>query len=264
MTFFEAILSSFLFFQVCFLRKRKQKKKEKKKSLVRALKLNEKLLKKNFFFFFCRFSRRQTKRKMGKRKRKNQKKNGNREAGSQNYVRTELPTTNEMFIEYYKGLKILDDVEWEAFWTACHDPLPTTFRITKSSPYHDLVRTRLKEYFSVQLKAVELEDGRKPEPPYPLPWYPDELGWGYALGRNDIRKNRTLKALQEFHYFLTTQTENGLISRQEAVSMIPPFFLQVEPHHSVLDMCAAPGSKTCQIVEFLDRDPNRLPSILSL
>ena len=31
--------------------------------------------------------------------------------------------------------------------------------------------------------------------------------------------------------------------RQEAVSMIPPIVLQVEPHHRVLDMCAAPGSK---------------------
>jgi 16S rRNA C967 or C1407 C5-methylase (RsmB/RsmF family) len=52
----------------------------------------------------------------------------------------------------------------------------------------------------------------------------------------------------------------GGISRQEAVSMIPPLVLDVEPHHKVfelkpyatphdthafqvLDMCAAPGSK---------------------
>lgn len=25
--------------------------------------------------------------------------------------------------------------------------------------------------------------------------------------------------------------------------MLPPLFLDVEPHHKVLDMCAAPGSK---------------------
>lgn len=35
----------------------------------------------------------------------------------------------------------------------------------------------------------------------------------------------------------------GNITRQEAVSMLPPLFLDVEPHHVVLDMCAAPGSK---------------------
>ena len=41
----------------------------------------------------------------------------------------------------------------------------------------------------------------------------------------------------------------GGVSRQEAVSMIPPLLLQVEPHHRVLDMCAAPGSKTAQLLE---------------
>lgn len=41
----------------------------------------------------------------------------------------------------------------------------------------------------------------------------------------------------------------GNISRQEAVSMIPPLLLDVKPNHWVLDMCAAPGSKTAQIIE---------------
>ncbi|GFH09075.1 SAM_MT_RSMB_NOP domain-containing protein, partial [Haematococcus lacustris] len=48
--------------------------------------------------------------------------------------------------------------------------------------------------------------------------------------------------------------DNGSISRQEAVSMVPPLFLDVHPHHKlltcqVLDMCAAPGSKTFQLLE---------------
>ena len=43
----------------------------------------------------------------------------------------------------------------------------------------------------------------------------------------------------------------GHTSRQEAVSMIPPIFLKVENHHKVLDMCAAPGSKTTQLIEYL-------------
>jgi 16S rRNA C967 or C1407 C5-methylase (RsmB/RsmF family) len=33
--------------------------------------------------------------------------------------------------------------------------------------------------------------------------------------------------------------------------MIPPLVLDVKPDHFVLDMCAAPGSKTCQIVEMI-------------
>ena len=33
--------------------------------------------------------------------------------------------------------------------------------------------------------------------------------------------------------------------------MLPPLLLNVQPHHSVFDMCAAPGSKTAQLLEFL-------------
>lgn len=33
--------------------------------------------------------------------------------------------------------------------------------------------------------------------------------------------------------------------------MIPPLFMDVQPHHHVLDLCAAPGSKTAQLLEAL-------------
>jgi len=56
-----------------------------------------------------------------------------------------------------------------------------------------------------------------------------------------MRQNPLLK---DFHQFLIQETENGRIFRQEAVSMIPVTLLKIEPHHKVIDMCAAPGSKT--------------------
>lgn len=31
--------------------------------------------------------------------------------------------------------------------------------------------------------------------------------------------------------------------------MIPPLVMDIQPHHVVLDMCAAPGSKTAQLIE---------------
>lgn len=33
--------------------------------------------------------------------------------------------------------------------------------------------------------------------------------------------------------------------------MIPPLFMDVQPEHTVLDLCAAPGSKTAQLLEAL-------------
>lgn len=47
---------------------------------------------------------------------------------------------------------------------------------------------------------------------------------------------------------------SGHIGRQEAVSMLPPMFLDVQPDSVVLDMCAAPGSKTLQILEKVHRN----------
>jgi 16S rRNA C967 or C1407 C5-methylase (RsmB/RsmF family) len=56
----------------------------------------------------------------------------------------------------------------------------------------------------------------------------------------------------------------GNISRQEAVSMIPPLFMDIKPHHKILDMCAAPGSKTAQLIEYLHQDENvNIPGILN-
>ena len=43
--------------------------------------------------------------------------------------------------------------------------------------------------------------------------------------------------------------------------MIPPLLLGVEPHHYVLDMCAAPGSKTSQLIELLHSKDSETSSI---
>lgn len=34
--------------------------------------------------------------------------------------------------------------------------------------------------------------------------------------------------------------------------MIPALILAPEPHHAVLDMCAAPGSKSCQLIQMME------------
>ena len=66
-----------------------------------------------------------------------------------------------------------------------------------------------------------------------------------------MKQIRKVDALRPCHDFLVRANDVGDISRQEVVSMIPPLLLGVQPHHKVLDMCAAPGSKTIQLVEAL-------------
>lgn len=77
-----------------------------------------------------------------------------------------------------------------------------------------------------------------------LAWYPN--GDGYKLG-TDRRTLRKSEELESFHKWIVQHTENGNITRQEAVSMVPPLALNVSPNHKCLDMCAAPGSKTTQV-----------------
>jgi NOL1/NOP2/sun family putative RNA methylase len=67
-----------------------------------------------------------------------------------------------------------------------------------------------------------------------LPWY--DLGW--QLTRQQSLGNR-------IEHFL------GLFYVQEAASMLPPLVLDPQPGERILDVAAAPGSKTTQIAQMM-------------
>lgn len=148
---------------------------------------------------------------------------------------------------YYLDQNIVPPEEWKAFLQAFRDPLPTTFRFTAGKATTRQLINQMHSKFVPELSDVEFE-GQPVPPPKQLEWYPDGLAWQIDVMKNVLRKQ---PAFQNFQKFLVTETEVGSISRQEAVSMIPPLFLDVRPEHLVLDMCAAPGSKTAQLIEAL-------------
>ncbi|XP_029445862.1 tRNA (cytosine(34)-C(5))-methyltransferase isoform X2 [Rhinatrema bivittatum] len=135
---------------------------------------------------------------------------------------------------------------------ALREPLPATIRITGYKSHAKEILHCLKNKYFKELQDLEV-DGQKVEAPQPLSWYPEDLAWHTNLSRKILRKS---PELEKFHQFLVSETESGNISRQEAVSMIPPLLLNVQPHHKILDMCAAPGSKTAQLIEMLHADMN--------
>uniref|UniRef100_A0A4X2M3W6 tRNA (cytosine(34)-C(5))-methyltransferase n=2 Tax=Vombatus ursinus TaxID=29139 RepID=A0A4X2M3W6_VOMUR len=135
---------------------------------------------------------------------------------------------------------------------ALREPLPATLRITGYKCHAKEILHCLKNKYFKELEDLVV-DGQKVEVPQPLSWYPEELAWHTNLSRKILRKS---PQLEKFHQFLVSETESGNISRQEAVSMIPPLLLNVQPHHKILDMCAAPGSKTAQLIEMLHADMN--------
>ena len=169
-----------------------------------------------------------------------------------------------------------------AFIDVVKQPLMASFRVNRAAPQHfkDLFHQQLIDFTSKEV-VVAMEDGstRRIEPAKRIPFV--ENAYQLDVDKVTIRKNDQLK---DFFDFIKMETESGHITRQETVSMVrgrgkhpvqathsdfltkhnppllfttqvPPVALEVEPHHSVLDMCAAPGSKTSQILEVVGETP---------
>lgn len=162
----------------------------------------------------------------------------------------EIIKENKLYEEYYQRLKIVPEGEWDQFMATMREPLPATIRITGYKSHAEEILHCLKNKYFKELQDLEVE-GQKIEAPQPLSWYPNELAWHINISRKILRKS---PVLEKFHQFLISETESGNISRQEAVSMIPPLLLDIKSHHKILDMCAAPGSKTAQLIEMLHSD----------
>jgi len=123
--------------------------------------------------------------------------------------------------------------------------LPNSFRFTGSKGHALAVQEKLVKQYVPEITEIEFE-GQKVTPPEPITWFPDQLAWQMTTPKNVVRRFPPFKAFQQF---LVSETSVGNISRQEIVSMIPPLLLDVRPGHTVLDLCAAPGSKSAQLIE---------------
>lgn len=159
---------------------------------------------------------------------------------------TDVKRENEKWEKYYKATGLIPEDEWDTFKEHCQRDLPLTFRVTGSRSHALEVNQKFVDDHVSKLQDEEFE-GQKLAPKN-IQFYPEQLGWQIDVPKSVIRKNAQFSETQRF---LVLETTVGNISRQEAVSMIPPLLMDVQPHHAVLDMCAAPGSKTAQIVEAL-------------
>ncbi|VDP97404.1 unnamed protein product [Trichobilharzia regenti] len=124
---------------------------------------------------------------------------------------------NELFEKYYKNQGVVPDDEWENFVDYLKRDLPITFRVTgfrsQNKELLRLIKQKYRKDISEMQQYMCDENGNTNGTFDPLPWYPNEMAW---------------------------QLSASNISRQEAVSMLPPLLLDVRSHHTVLDLCAAP------------------------
>ncbi|CAB0011107.1 unnamed protein product [Nesidiocoris tenuis] len=153
---------------------------------------------------------------------------------------------------------ILPDEEWDRFMEYMRKDLPASFRISacSSAEAKRLLEIVQSDFFA---KLVAPEEGGETPEIKNLLWYPNNMGWQLDLTRKDIRR---FESYFRLHNFLMSETATGNISRQETVSMIPPLLLDIQPHHKVIDLCAAPGSKTAQLIETLHGDEAIAPGFV--
>ena len=125
--------------------------------------------------------------------------------------------------------------------------MSATYPVAKLLRHALTVQRRLIDHYIPQITSV-MYDGEQVAPPTPVQWYPDRLAWSMTTPKNVIRK---FPPFASFQKFLVSENNVGNITRQEVVSMIPPLLLDVEPGMTVLDLCAAPGSKSAQLIEMV-------------
>lgn len=109
--------------------------------------------------------------------------------------------------------------EFDRFMEAIYRPLPATARINALKTDRDRLMCRLRGA-GVPCRS--------------FPWYL----WGIRLGAD--RPGNLVENLM------------GQIHLQEEISMVSPVVLDPRPEERVLDLCAAPGSKTTQIAMMME------------
>ncbi|CEL09585.1 Putative tRNA cytosine-5-methylases and related enzymes of the NOL1/NOP2/sun superfamily [Aspergillus calidoustus] len=167
--------------------------------------------------------------------------------GAQRRDWQDFPRSNERFENYYNSQDIIPEEEREIFWETLRKDLPNSFRFTGSKGHALSVQERLKDYYIPEITSIQYE-GQNVEPPRPVEWYPDQLAWSMTTPKQVIRRFAPFASFQKF---LVAETDVGNISRQEVVSMIPPLLMDLRPGMTCLDMCAAPGSKSAQLMEMI-------------
>jgi 16S rRNA C967 or C1407 C5-methylase (RsmB/RsmF family) len=134
----------------------------------------------------------------------------------------EIPKENALLERYYNA--IIPESEQAAFWSNIRTVLPATFRLVGSNDDSSMLS---------QFEAI--------------PFVPN--AYKLPTSRRELRKD---EQYVKVHQWLLKATEAGAVCRQEAVSMLPPLCLKIDrPDLVMLDMCAAPGSKTGQLLEYL-------------
>lgn len=145
-------------------------------------------------------------------------------------VSTEAPVALSAFEQYYRAQHLMGDDELPAFFEQLRRPLPLDVRASARASLASRAASALQ-----QLQQDDAIHGRA------LHWAGEGV-WQWPA------------CAQASRQFLHQQMLRGALQRQESASMLPALVLAPRASHAVLDMCAAPGSKSIQAIELMESD----------
>ena len=151
------------------------------------------------------------------------------------YYKVKLYYNKGQFQKYFDN-----DKEFELFLQKLKEKLPSVFRINTANGYWKEFQKRLinsdfvNKYFQnedtpFKIRIKNLTNQKEFS----------NIVFQMDVSRSDLKKKDNYK---NFHKFILSSVDSGLISRQESVSMIPPMILNIKQNAKVFDMCAAPGN----------------------
>lgn len=146
---------------------------------------------------------------------------------------------NPAWEKFYRRT-VVPEEDWNAFVGAMRRSLPMSLRVNIADNYREhagKLAAWLKWQLSSLFESADISF-----------FLPEGYAFQCDVSRGVLKRDTALKKWKEI---ISALNEGGYITRQETVSMLPPVLLQVEPGHRVLDMCAAPGSKSSQVLERL-------------
>lgn len=148
--------------------------------------------------------------------------------------------------QYYS--KIMGTQKWKETAEFLHRELPLGIRMNLNHP--DWLDTWERIKNSLQQLGVET---------VPLGW----IKGGYQINMCKLALKQDV-AFASVHKLIQLSSDKGILTRQEVASMIPVELMDLMPHHTVLDLCAAPGSKSTQILEKLEYLSRLTPKVQSV
>jgi 16S rRNA C967 or C1407 C5-methylase (RsmB/RsmF family) len=133
------------------------------------------------------------------------------------------------FGRYYREQRICSDAEWRECEALFALPVPLSLRLNRSAPLHRCTAAALDKTFGA--RAIE------------VPWM---HAHGGAL---HVEPAATAEEAAPGLALVKLMGWTGEVVVQDSVSMLPAIALAPRPGDAVLDLCSAPGSKTCELLD---------------